>query len=265
MVGRRPALRSRPGSGFAPGSSCGSTIYSGPDSGAATATGGQCVDQAGNASVVPGAFTLKYDTTPPALTATAAAGGGSILVQWEASSDAVAVDVTRTHSKSDGTPSVIYKSLLGNQVIDQGVLADALYTYRVTATDQAGNSVVRTVSVQTNAPPAPGAPPIATIIKSLITPADGKVLRAPTPKLRWPAVANATYYNVQVFVKGRKVLTAWPKKNSLQLAAKWKLNGKKYTLPRGVKVTWYVWPATGTIATPKFGKLIGKSSFSIKK
>lgn len=48
--------------------SCTSATYSGPDSGSATVTG-TCRDNAGNVSA-PATFGLRYDTTPPAVTAT---------------------------------------------------------------------------------------------------------------------------------------------------------------------------------------------------
>jgi hypothetical protein len=55
------------GSGIA---SCTSVTYSGPDSSTAT-VGGVCTDNAGNTSSA-GAFAIKYDSTPPAVTATPA-------------------------------------------------------------------------------------------------------------------------------------------------------------------------------------------------
>jgi len=58
---------SDPTSGIA---SCTSVTYSGPDSSTAT-VGGVCKDKAGNTSSA-AAFAVKYDATPPAVTATAA-------------------------------------------------------------------------------------------------------------------------------------------------------------------------------------------------
>ena len=55
------------GSGIA---SCTTVTYSGPDSSTAT-VGGVCTDNAGNTSSA-GAFAIKYDSTPPAVTATPA-------------------------------------------------------------------------------------------------------------------------------------------------------------------------------------------------
>ncbi len=262
---------SDPDSGVAAG--CGSTPYSGPANANASVSGGVCTDRAGNTSTVPGTFTFKYDATPPTVDATATAGSSSILVQWTPSSDVTAINVTRVHSKSNGTPVPIYTGLLGNQVIDQGFVPDALYTYRISATDQAGNTFVRTVTASTGPgapPPPPGTttppgPPLVTIVKSLMTPPSGAVLKAPTPKLRWPSVAGATYYNVQIHVRGRKVLSTWPTTTNFQVKAAWRVNGKRYELPRGVKIRWYVWPATGSVAKPKFGTLIGTSTFSVKK
>lgn len=60
------------GSGIA---SCTSVAYGGPDSSTAT-VGGVCRDNAGNTSS-PGAFQIKYDATPPSVTATPARAADS--------------------------------------------------------------------------------------------------------------------------------------------------------------------------------------------
>ena len=97
---------------------------------------------------------------------------------------------------------------------------------------------------------------------SLLSPATGTTVQAP-PLLRWRATAKARFYNVQIYRAGRKVLTAWPSRTRFRLHRSWTFNGRTMRLKAGV-YTWYVWPAFGTMRTPRFGKLLGQSSFRVR-
>ncbi|MDP9259165.1 MAG: hypothetical protein M3Q31_21815 [Actinomycetota bacterium] len=73
-----------------------------------------------------------------------------------------------------------------------------------------------------------------------------------TPLLTWKATKGASYYNVQLFRNGKRVLVAWP--------------SQSYRLPAGTLLpgtyTWFVWPALEAArATPRFGDLIGRATF----
>ena len=82
-------------------------------------------------------------------------------------------------------------------------------------------------------------------------------MRTATPLLTWKPFKGTTYYNVQLFVNGKRVLVGWPTKASFRIPA-----GK---LQPGTYV-WYVWPAvSGKKGTAKFGKLIGRATFRYKK
>jgi hypothetical protein len=83
-------------------------------------------------------------------------------------------------------------------------------------------------------------------------PISGSAIHA-APLLTWAAKKGATYYNLQVFKRGRRVLTAWPRHPSYHVPA-----GK---LEPGTYV-WFVWPAMGTtVAAPRFSQLIGRATF----
>ena len=88
-------------------------------------------------------------------------------------------------------------------------------------------------------------------------------MRAP-PLLRWKAVKGATFYNVQVYRNGRKLLSTWPGAAKLKLARTWTYAGKRRRLEPGV-YTWYVWGARGTRAKPVYGKVLGSSTFTVKR
>ena len=88
-------------------------------------------------------------------------------------------------------------------------------------------------------------------------------MKAP-PLLRWKAVKGATFYNVQLYRNGRKLLSTWPGAAKLKLARTWTYGGKRYRLEPGL-YTWYVWGARGTRAKPVYGKVLGSSTFSVKR
>jgi hypothetical protein len=73
------------------------------------------------------------------------------------------------------------------------------------------------------------------------------------PMLTWKPMKGASYYNVQVFRNGKRVLVAWPSRPS-------------YRIPAGMlspgTYVWFVWPALGaTRVNPRFGGLIGRAIF----
>lgn len=253
-----------PGAEASPVAACSTTTYSGPDTASVTLKG-KCSDVAGNVSPEV-ATTIRYDATPPAVTAVGATNsGGNNLVTWQASADTQRVEVSRTTSLAGASDELLYSSTFGNQLIDLAVNPLAIYTYRVVAIDQAGNRDIKTISpVAVQPPSAPPPPGPVVLTTSLLRPLDNAVVRVP-PVVRWPAVANANYYNVQLFIRGKKVLTAWPKSTRYNLPTKWTYRGKRYRMPKGVKVRWYVWPAFGTTAKPNFGPLIGTARFTVKK
>jgi hypothetical protein len=89
-----------------------------------------------------------------------------------------------------------------------------------------------------------------------LRPLTGSVV-ARTPLLRWKARRGTTYYNVQLFHRGRRVLVDWPSRASYRIPA-----GK---LVPGTYV-WYVWPAVQHKgASPTFGKLIGRATFTVRR
>jgi len=73
---------------------------------------------------------------------------------------------------------------------------------------------------------------------------------------------KARFYNVQVYRRGRKILSLWPYRPRLKLHARWTYNGRIERLGQGV-YAWVVWPAFGTRADPRFGRMLGPSSFRI--
>ncbi len=221
---------------------CSSTTYSGPDSAAAEVTG-TCRDVAGNTST--GTFAIKYDATPPTVSALRpAALVGRIALSWRESADAVRVDVSRSPGSAGARRSVVYSGP-AKAFTDTTVKTGVRYRYSVTVYDAAGNSASRTVRARPSA----------------LEPATGARLRKP-PLLRWEQERGARYYNVQLFRGRTKLLSAWPTHTHLKLRRSWTYRGWRHRLARG-QYRWYVWPGLGSRADHRYGSLIGHSNFSI--
>jgi len=216
---------------------CSTAGYSGPDSGAAS-VGGSCRDRAGNSSA--SSFALRYDGTAPSLVQVGAkAGNGTATITWAVSADAALVRVRRGET-------VVYTGA-GTTFTDKGLDNGVLYRYAVTAYDEAQNSATSSVTVRPSGP--------------LVEPAANAVVSRP-PRLAWKPTPKATYYNVQLWRRGR-ILSLWPRGTSLQLPRRWTYKGRRYRLTDG-RYRWYVWPGYGPRKEKRFGKLLGSSSFVVR-
>ena len=215
--------------------------YSGPDN-PSKLLAGSCTDNAGNSAGA--SFPLKYDSTPPKLSKLGATPGNrKLLLSWVASPDTRLVQVQRTSSARGVKSGLVYRGK-GASFRDTHLKIGARYRYTVTATDQAGNSVSKTLTV--------------TATGALLAPTPGQAVSGP-PLLRWTPVKGADYYNVQV-VRGKKILSAWPATSHFRLPRSWVFQGHRYRLHRGT-YRWYVWPGFGTFSANRYGSVLGGSSF----
>jgi hypothetical protein len=221
--------------------SCTTTTYAGPDSEHARVIG-SCRDRAGNLASL--AVPLRYQATPPSLAANADAGVASVLLHWHASED---VEIVRSPGLNGAQVSVVYQGHSGS-FEDTRVRDGKRYEYTLTARDQAGNVTVRRV--------------FGTPGWQLLAPAADAHLSTPQ-LLRWTAVRGASYYNVQLYSRGDKVLSAWPTHASLHLTSAWRFAGRHYRLEPG-RYRWYVWPGFGRRAAPRYGRLIGAATFVVE-
>ncbi|MGZ4270232.1 MAG: hypothetical protein ACXVSX_13610, partial [Solirubrobacteraceae bacterium] len=223
---------------------CTQSTYGGPDASPASLSG-TCTDRAGNVSA-PLATTLAYDATPPSIgDVSATPRDGGVLLHWTASPDATAIRVSRSPGGGGAASSPVYDGT-GSAAPDDGLVGGTRYTYTLTATDAAGNAATATAS----AVPA----------GMLLAPAPGAQLTRP-PVLRWKAVKGARYYNVQLFRGKRKLLSTWPTRPHLALRTRWTYRGRRHRLVAG-RYTWYVWPGYGARNLHRYGKLIGRRTFT---
>jgi hypothetical protein len=224
---------------------CSSSYYAGPDSSAA-ALAGACTDNAGN--VATASFGFKYDDTAPTVFAVNTTHGNRTAhITWRESTDTQVVEVFRVPGRNGGDDSVVYRGS-ENGFVDTGLTVGRKYEYRVAAIDAAANRSERKVDL------------VAT--GALLGPVPGAIVKAP-PILDWISVKGASYYNLQI-VRGRKVLSTWPAQSSLRLRRTWSFNGRRHRLRPGT-YRWYVWPGFGRISASRYGRLLGSSTFVVKK
>ena len=180
---------------------------------------------------------LRYDGTPPALTGVRATPGhGAIRVRWRASGDARRIVVTRSPGLRGVRSSVVYRGTR-RSFVDRRVARDVRYVYRVTAVDAHTKTATRRVG---------------TTLSLLLAPGRGARVRTPVV-LRWRAIPNASYYNVQIYRGGRLVANRWPRQARLRLR---RLRPGRYR--------WYVWPRYGgTRSERRYGRLVGQSRFTV--
>src|SRR5947207_7280960 len=215
--------------------SCDAPRYDKPNDASASITG-RCRDNAGNVSP-DGSFAFKFDSTPPKLDKLAVrALDRAVTITWSASADAAAITIVRTGGGS-ATPVTVYEGKRVTTFTDKAVRNGRRYTYVVTALDEAGN---KRLARGTATPSAP-----------LLAPRAAAHIRGGTT-FRWRAVPHATYYNVQLWLHGTKVLTKWPSGTSLLIP---ELRPGHYT--------WLVWPGLGPRSKHRYGPLIGKSTFVV--
>jgi hypothetical protein len=224
--------------------SCTSTTYSGPVDPSA-AVNGACTDNAGNVGL--GHQSLKYDDARPAAAQVQVTPGNHrVDVSWTLPGDANEVTLSRSRQGISAAPVVVYSGS-GSSFLDRGLTNGVKYRYALTDIDQAGNSTTKVV------------PAIPTA--SSLRPFVGTVVSSP-PRLTWKAVKRARYYNVQLYIGRKKVLSTWPRTASLQLTQRWNFRGRSYTLRPG-HYRWYVWPGFGSMRANDYGKRIGRSSFRV--
>ena len=95
----------------------------------------------------------------------------------------------------------------------------------------------------------------------LVAPAAGARITSP-PTLRWRPAPNATYYNVQLYRSGQKILSIWPGSTHVTLKRHWVFSGRSFTLSPGA-YRWYVWPGFGAHRDRKYGSPLGSSTFQL--
>jgi hypothetical protein len=207
--------------------SCDAATYSGPDSAGASITG-TCRDKAGNSAAR--AFPLAYDATQPTVRPVPSRPpdkygwyGRDVEIAF-AGGDATS-GVEACSRVRYGAPNSEQASVVGS------------------CRDRAGNEALSAFQFKYSEP--------------LLAPRSGTRSSTP-PLLDWVDVRRARFYNVQIWRKGQKILSRWPRGSQFQLRRSWRFAGQHRTLAPG-RYTAYVWPRVGR----RYGRLLGQTTFYI--
>jgi hypothetical protein len=244
-------------SGFAPCTS--PKAYAGLGSGTHTFRV-QAVDQAGNADASPASYTWTIsgvglpvvDLQPPANVGKIRRNVGykRLQLRWSkpADSDFDHVGVYVSTSRKTAPRKLVYSGR-SQSYTDRRFKNGGYYRYLVVSYDHAKNASGGSSAV---------VPPSAL----LRSPRTGSTVRG-APTFRWAAVRGASFYNIQLYQRGSKVLSAWPNRARQRLTKRWSYRGRHFTLRKGIYV-WYVWPGFGPKAKSHYGQLLGEGSFRVR-
>ena len=179
-------------------------------------------------------------------------GDKSVSLSWRRPADADFdhVDVFRAEARPGSDEVRVYSGPKVG-VVDGAVANGVQYRYVVVAVDTSGN---RSGGISVVASPQ---------ASLLVRPKDAARLKSP-PKLTWKRVAGASYYNVQLWRDGVKLLSAWPLGTSFQLKRRWAHQGHRFQLTRGT-YRWYVWPGIGARADVRYGTILGRQTFTVTR
>lgn len=218
----------------------------------------RATDSAGNADPAPPSYSWKVsillppDTTPPGTVRglKRSVGYGLLKLGWSLPSDSD-FDHVRVLKSGDTTgrrQKVVYEGR-GRQYVDKRFRNGTYYRYKVRSYDRSGNAS-RSVPVVV---------PASVLLQS---PRGGGIVRGP-PLLRWAGVARATYYNIQIYRAGHKLLSTWPARARLRMRWRWAYDDQRFGLEKGT-YRWYVWPGFGPRSKAAYGQLIGISTFVVR-
>jgi len=208
-------------------------------------------DQVGNEAVYSSASVVRFDTVAPGnVTRTSITAGDHVVtLRWTLPPDTDLATIRILRWRAGGAPTQVHlaKTL---SFRDKGLLNGVKYSYRLLSRDRAGNQsagVVLTASPKS---------------AYLLTPRDGGVLTRP-PLLDWRPRTSATYYNVQLWRNGVKILSRHPSLSQFRVRSSWRHEGRTYRFGAG-RYRWLVWPGFGRPSAARFGRLMGYGDFRVR-
>jgi hypothetical protein len=180
-------------------------------------------------------------------------GYGILKLVWTRPSDPdfdhVQVLIATARKGAKSVPKKVVYTGSETEYTDKRFRNNQYHLYRIFSYDHSGNQ-------------SPGVDVEVLPSALLLAPKDRAVVHAP-PRLVWSGVAKARLYNIQLYFRGRKVLSAWPTHPRLGLKRKWSYSGRFFWLKKGA-YTWFVWPGFGSRAHVRYGQLLGLSSFTVR-
>jgi hypothetical protein len=223
--------------------SCTSAHYRGPGGNGIVANG-SCTDRAGNVGFA--SLAIDYDAEAPTLSRLSVESQAvADVVRWKPSSLDDVATITRIARR--GRPETVYRGT-GERFVDKRIQPGIEYRYSIQTQDEAGNESRRLSKLA--------------LAKSVNLRNGSYIPRtAGAPVLRMPAVAGASYYHVQLFRQGKRILAAWPLHPQLVLHTGWSWSGHSYRLTRG-RYRWFAWAGFGPRSAARY-KLLGSARFIV--
>lgn len=192
--------------------------------------------------------TIRIDKTAPILgDVTVSPGAGVNAVRWRSTSGTDTVVVERFRRGAAAAPETVFRGAAVS-FADAGIVDGAEYVYTLRSYDEAGNA---------SAPVSVRALPKVLVLRRL--PYVPRVEAAPI--LRWKPDLRATYYHVQLFHRGRRILASWPTRPELELRPAWSWRGRRHRLEPGA-YRWYVWAGVGRRDAGRYLRL-GTAAFTV--
>jgi Bacterial Ig-like domain len=195
----------------------------------------------------------QIDRTPPANVSKVAklVRYRLLKLSWKPPPDAdfdhVVIVVGKNPRRAPTTP--VYRGA-GTSYTNSKFRNGFYHRYAITSYDRSGNASRRVAVVVS-----------ASVL--LTSPRAGARLRRP-PLLDWASVPKATYYNIQLYLGSRKVLTAWPSRSKIKLRRVWEYQDSVNRLKKGT-YRWYVWPGFGRRSQVRYGQLLGQATFVVTR
>jgi hypothetical protein len=196
------------------------------------------------------AYAWVVDRTPPAPVARFAARAAHrrVALSWTRPID-TDYDRVRLWRKraSAGSWRLLTRPARAASYVDRSLVNHVRYRYRIESLDRAGNV---SASTALTAWPSP-----------IVSPGYLEVVHS-GPLIDWRAVRRATYYNMQVWRNGRKILSTWPSRSRYRLRSSWAYGDRRHRLSEG-RLTVYVWAGFGPKAAVRYGPLWGRTAFVV--
>jgi hypothetical protein len=208
----------------------------------------QVTNSLGNVAQTTHEWTVDTVPATPVFRLRSRFGNHWVKLLWDKPTDVDYSHVVISRKRVGGTKSTrLGTRSAGTMLLDKPLPNDVRFEYSIRTFDQAGNPS--------------SASKVLGRASRILSPHYGTEVGSP-PLVDWTSVTRATYFNMQLWRSGRKILSVWPDKSSYHLRADWRFGGRHYALRQGTYRV-YVWPGFGARSAADYGGLLGWTSFTV--
>jgi hypothetical protein len=208
----------------------------------------QVTNSLGNVAQTTHEWTVDTVPATPVFRLRSRFGNHWVKLLWDKPTDVDYSHVVISRKRVGGTKSTrLGTRSAGTMLLDKPLPNDVRFEYSIRTFDQAGNPS--------------SASKVLGRASRILSPHYGTEVGSP-PLVDWTSVTRATYFNMQLWRSGRKILSVWPDKSSYHLRADWRFGGRHYALRQGTYRV-YVLPGFGARSAADYGGLLGWTSFTV--